>query len=152
VLTGAQRTRLIDELTRMTAALNNYTVNGRQYARDVQLCHSSGAEMYEEGLMGAAYAFGVANVNAHFRLRVYVGMEFRNAAYDDKVQTLVHELSHRIIATQDEENAVCSGVDGQKAYGRANATALAGASPDQALNNADNVAYFVCECSGLNPP
>jgi len=148
-LSANQKATLVAKLDRMILALGNYTFGGKTFEREVEICESSGTELYSSGQVGAAYASGVADVNKHFKLRVYVGMTFRNAGQEDKYHLIVHELSPRILATADVDNAVCSGVDGTKCYLRAKVTALAGASPDDALNNADSFAYFVDACNNL---
>jgi len=148
-LSAAQKATLVANCDRMIQALENYTVGGKSCEREVQISESSGAEMHSPSQVGAAYPYGVTDKNKHFTLRVYVGMKFRNAGRDDKYHLIVHELSHRILGTADVENAVCGGVDGTKCYLRANVTALAGASPDDALNNADSWAYFVDACNNL---
>ena len=149
-LNQARATRLKNNLGLMIRCLNNYHVNGRSYERTIQLQHSSGDDTHDRTIMGQAFAFGVANPNAHFTLRIMVGLGFRDATYDDKVQTILHELSHRILATDDEVNAVCLS-DDNECYGPADCRALAAADSDQALNNADSFGYFVCACNGLNP-
>ena len=150
-VTAPQKVTLAANLTRMVLVLNNFAVGGKTHVRKVQLSQSSGSELHDSGQVGAAYTLGVTNVNSHFTLRVYVGLAFRNANYDTKVQTIIHELSHRVLQTADEQNGACGGVDGTKCYGRANAAALAAASSAQALNNADSFGYYVCACNNLNP-
>ncbi len=98
----------------MGLVLNNFASGGKTHPRKVQLSLSSGTELHDSGQVGAAYALGVPNVNSHFTLRVYIGMAFRNANYDTKVQTIIHELSQRVLQTVDEQNNACSGVDGMK--------------------------------------
>jgi len=148
-LNAGQKADLVAKCDRIIQALDNCNVAGRVCERDVQLAHSSGTDLHNAGQVGAAYAFGVGNVNKHFTLRVYVGMTFRNASREDKYHLIVHELSHRILGAQDVENAVCGGVDGTKCYLRANVTALAGVDCDEALNNADSWGYFVDESNAL---
>ncbi|MDV6034726.1 MAG: hypothetical protein F9B45_32465 [Phycisphaera sp. RhM] len=56
---------------------------------------------------------------------------------DSKFQTLVHELTHLILDTEDEE------YDGEDAYGVAACQGLAADDPATAKTNADNWGYFV---------
>ncbi len=154
-LDADRKSSLVDKLDAMILALGDYTVKGKSYERTVQLCQSSGKEVHSDSQTAASFSLGVKNINSHFTLRVYVGLLFKKRTYDDKVQTIVHELSHRILDTDDVANAVCSGADEHKCYGIANAKALAALSPapakpeESALNNADNFAYYVCECNDL---
>ncbi len=58
---------------------------------------------------------------------------------DSKFQTLVHELTHLILGTEDVRRG------GATCYGVAACQALAQASPANAKDNADNWGYFVEE-------
>lgn len=79
-------------------------------------------------------------------LSIEVADQWPGANLDTKVNTLFHELSHRILGTVDLGPA-----DGypQMMYGVANAQHLATAAPDDALRNAENYGYFVALSNGL---
>lgn len=63
-----------------------------------------------------------------------------NQFLQSQFNTLVHELSHVCLSTQDVLGA------GGTAYGTQRAAALAVANPAQAQNNAENVGIFVEAC------
>ena len=81
------------------------------------------------------------------RLTIEVADLWRGAGKDDKAQTLFHELSHRILGTDELGRA-----EGYPAtlYGRYNAMLAAEFDPRDALRNAENYGYFIAECNGLN--
>ena len=60
--------------------------------------------------------------------------------HQSRFETLVHELSHLLMGTNDEVH------DGETAYGARAAADLAGADPDSAKNNAENWGIFVEAC------
>lgn len=142
-LDAAQRTTLSQGLSRMLLCVNNYTVNAKNHERHVEWCLTSGGEHHDLNRFGAAYAYGVANMNSHFTLRIYAGRGLTASSLGWKANTMFHELSHRILATADELLA-----NGDTAYGTANCLTLVGESTAQALNNASNWAFFINECSG----
>lgn len=79
------------------------------------------------------------------RLSVEVADEWRAANLDTKVNSLFHELSHRILGTLD-----VGPTEGypEDMYGLDNAQHLAANAPDDALRNAENYGYFIALCNG----
>ena len=73
-----------------------------------------------------------------FNLRRYTP---QNPGDDTQMQAFLHELSHLVGATDDEDHPNPTTV-GQKAYGSAAALALALANPTSARNNADNYGFY----------
>ena len=140
----AQKTRLTDGLRLMVRATEDYRYGGRTCTRSVRWVHGSGTELHDRGLFGAAYAFGVTNVNRHFTLRIYSGYGLAATPYGWQLNTLIHELSHRILATADVNNT-----DGSPAYGTARCQQLV-ADPNDALSNASNWAFYINACNGVN--
>jgi hypothetical protein len=70
-------------------------------------------------------------------LPIYCVPDPQTASGQSKFETIVHELSHLILGTDDEVHA------GQTAYGADAARDLAKASPHKAKNNAENWGLFV---------
>ena len=62
----------------------------------------------------------------------------------DKLETLLHELSHYVFATRDEKMQ-----DGSTAYGGAAARLLVQQNKNRAKANAENWGFFIEECGSL---
>jgi hypothetical protein len=80
------------------------------------------------------------------KLSVEVADEWKTANLDTKVNTLFHELSHRILGTLDlgpQQGYT------KVMYGVANAQSLAKNNLDDALRNAENYGYFIALCNGF---
>jgi hypothetical protein len=71
-------------------------------------------------------------------LKTYANPTPATCAGQSQFETLVHELSHLVLNTNDE--TLSSGVT---AYGGSNARTLAAQSPDKAKNNAENWGFFI---------
>lgn len=143
-LSAAQHTTLTGGLGRMLTCVARYSVNGgKPQERHVEWCLQSGTDLHNVNLFAAAYAYGVGNMNRHFTLRIYAGRGLSARSLGWKANTMFHELSHRILATADENLA-----SGVTSYGTANCLQLVTESVDQALNNASNWAFFINECNG----
>ncbi len=70
--------------------------------------------------------------------RIYLGKEYFSTASNsmDRPQTVYHELTHKVLATNDHE------------YGAAGCRALAISDPAKAKKNADSYGYFVTSMNG----
>lgn len=145
---GAQpdRNTVLNGLRRIRDACGDYRVSAKNYERTIQWCLSSGVEHHDVGTFGAAYRQNIIDINKHFTLRIYAGRGLMATPYGWRVNTLFHELSHRIINTADVVDAVCGNA---KCYGAPNSRNLAAAHPDLAATNASNWAFFICACNGI---
>ncbi|MCP3979322.1 MAG: hypothetical protein GY716_08340 [bacterium] len=72
-------------------------------------------------------------------MRVYLGKTYFKAKKYERVNTLFHELTHRVVMTVD---AV---VAGKKMYGKKNCMTLSDANTLLAIENADNWGYFMAD-------
>lgn len=78
-------------------------------------------------------------INSNFRNLKKYSPDPANEDGQDQFETLVHELSHLIMNTDDVE------YNGQKVYGGDSARLLATNDPDKAKKNAENMGFFVEE-------
>ncbi len=86
-------------------------------------------------------SLGILNISPNFaNLPPYIVDGFAVCMGQSQFETVVHELSHIVIGTRDEVDAL-----NVTAYGGANARALAAQSPALALTNAENWGFFVEE-------
>ncbi|MBT9560871.1 MAG: hypothetical protein IV100_32905 [Myxococcales bacterium] len=80
------------------------------------------------------------------RLSVEVADQWASCNTDTRVNTLFHELSHRILATVDL--GPTQGYP-EMMYGIGNAHHLADNAPQDALRNAENYGYFIALANGF---
>ena len=79
------------------------------------------------------------HINMGFRKLQKYSPDPKNENGQDQFETLVHELSHLIMATDDVE------YNGEKAYGGDSARELARNDSAKAQKNAENMGFFVEE-------
>jgi hypothetical protein len=144
-LAAFQKSILVDGLKMLKKAAKDYTVGGKTYQRKIEWCLSSGSELHSTNQYAASHAYGVWDLNKHFALRIYSGLLLASQSYDWKVNTMYHELSHRVLETEDVSH---SSTGNAPAYGQTNVQNLAAADPASALQNASNWAYYINFCNG----
>lgn len=75
---------------------------------------------------------------------VEIGDEFFKNGVDEQINTIIHEISHIVVNTEDEVY-ISPGKLGEKAYGKKLCKLLKDNDPDKAVNNAENYGYFHLE-------
>lgn len=142
-LDAAQVQVLVTGLRNLQRACADYVVQGKPHQRHIEWCSLAGHQMHNRNLFAQAYAVNVANFNSHFTVRIYSGLGLAQTRRDWMLNTFYHELTHRIINTDD-----VALLNGDVAYGEVNVRALTQENPANALNNASNWAYYITACNG----
>jgi hypothetical protein len=113
---------------------------GSTYAKYWDLMSQNRKVKVKPGL-DTSIAESVIRLGMNFKnLQIYGDSPLSNFDGQDKFETLVHELSHVILGTDDE---MISG--SRPAYGAVDARLLAVNAPNKAFNNAENWGFFVEE-------
>ncbi|MGB3244413.1 MAG: M35 family metallo-endopeptidase [Sulfitobacter sp.] len=145
---GGFRTTLAKDIRRMRSQINVRTINvGFEKLNDRDSTTNASA-------WPSAGKIGFGNNMAHVGASsaVDLDMNFKNlpmflplaagaidstAAHQSKLNTLIHELSHLLVGTDDEF------INGAEAYGAQAAEAIAAANVPDAKNNAENWGIFI---------
>ena len=103
----------------------------------LQLSSGSGDEYWNEDTMGSSYCYGMDENLKHSRVEIFVGKAHKDSSYAEKVHTIFHEMTHRILSTDDIK------YNNQTCYGTAKCKQLAINKPSDAIKNADSWAFFL---------
>lgn len=145
-LGAGQITTLRDGLQKLKDVARNYKVSATSPTteRRIAWMTRSGDFLHSEDTYAGAFAYGVATIAKHFTLRIYSGFLLAEQTYDWIVNTMYHELSHRVLATADVTDAI---TNNEPAYGQVHVQALAANNTALALQNASNWAYYINACN-----
>jgi hypothetical protein len=139
-LSAGQLATLKGNLARMHAII---TVASLRIVQAPRIHDPKSDDHYDS--FNAQNRMAVVPQNNSFSIEIAKG--FYEMTLDRKINTLCHEFSHRIIATDDVDYDFGGGE--VTVYGAKLASRLAAASPDDALNNATNYGYYITTVNGL---
>lgn len=155
---GANSTALANSVKGKVARMRSVLLNRTSKCLDGEKSRPAGTNAEALGYDTGLFDGGISEADRVARMlddddSIHIGPNFKSLPRtasgaasgwtgQDQLETLLHELSHIVLGTDDEkldDNATT-------AYGSANARLLAVQSEARAQNNAENWGFFIEEC------